>query len=159
MNTLYIDIEGNNLMPAVDTIWCVCVAVDDDEEVHTFRDKGEFVDFLAPYNHLTVVAHNGLGYDFAALRKVWGIPFTVGKEDTFCGKPCQFVDTLLLSQLLNADRQDGHSLKEWGKRLGNYKGEWNDWTQYSEGMAEYCRQDVRTLRSLYKQLLKEIENY
>lgn len=159
MTTLFLDLEGSDLMPLVDQIWCVCVKVDGEDEVHSFRDNQGFVNYIQKVKPSKIVFHNGLAYDLSALRKVWNIDFTVGKEDSFMGFPCQFVDTLLLSQVLNADRIDGHSLASWGERLGFPKGEHSDWSQWSPEMEEYCVRDVRLTNKLYHTLLREVEEY
>jgi DNA polymerase I-like protein with 3'-5' exonuclease and polymerase domains len=38
--------------------------------------------------------------------------------------------------------EDGHSLKAWGTRLKTPKLEFDDFSQYSEKMLDYCKQDV-----------------
>lgn len=85
-----------------------------------------------------LIAHNGLGYDFPLLS-LWGKqPYEVGPKglafphkkwpsrekhryDTWNGNKVNLDDTLLMSQLLNPDRFGGHSLEEWGVRLGSHK--------------------------------------
>ena len=71
------------------------------------------------------------------------------------------VDTLILSRLYHADmlatdkksQVEGmptklygrHSLESYGYRLGEYKGnfgETSDWLKWSQEMEDYCEQDV-----------------
>lgn len=49
----------------------------------------------------------------------------------------------------------GHSLRAWGEAFGDYKGDWEDWSGYSEGMREYCIQDVRLQHRVYKFVMNE----
>ena len=47
-----------------------------------------------------------------------------------------------------------HSLKAWGVRLGNDKGDFDggDWQTWSPEMQTYCVQDVEVSYDLYKHL-------
>ena len=91
------------------------------------------------------IAHNGTGFDCKVVENLWGYKIPLSKQ----------VDTLVLSRLFNPMRKGGHSLKSWGIRLDEYKGEFNDWSQYSEEMKEYCKQDVKVTELVYQELLKE----
>ena len=91
------------------------------------------------------IAHNGVGFDNKVVEKLWGYKIPLSKT----------VDTLVLSRLFDPMRKGGHRLEDWGKRLGEYKGEFNDWSQYSEEMKEYCKQDVKVTELVYQELLKE----
>ena len=55
-----------------------------------------------------------------------------------------------MSRLDNPSREGGHSLASWGTRLNFPKGEYDDWSMYTEEMGEYCKQDVKVLVKLYK---------
>jgi hypothetical protein len=46
-------------------------------------------------------------------------------------------------------------LDAWGKRLGNHKGDFNEWNRFSQEMLEYCIQDTAVNLSIYKKLLEE----
>jgi DNA polymerase-1 len=91
------------------------------------------------------IAHNGTGFDCKVVENLWGYKIPLSKQ----------VDTLVLSRLFNPMRKGGHSLKSWGIRLDEYKGEFNDWSQYSEEMKDYCKQDVKVTELVYQELLKE----
>ena len=51
-----------------------------------------------------------------------------------------------------------HSLKAWGIRLGNWKGDYGDqadaWAEFDEEMLDYCEQDVEVTEALYNHLVK-----
>jgi len=91
------------------------------------------------------IAHNGVGFDNKVVEKLWGYKIPLSKT----------VDSLVLSRLFDPTRKGGHRLEDWGKRLGEYKGEFNDWSQYSEEMKEYCKQDVKVTELVYQELMKE----
>lgn len=105
-----------------------------------------------------LIGHNIVMFDLPVLQLYGVLDYSIGfpeKESTLFGKPCKITDTLLLSKLLNADRFGGHSLDAWGKRLGNHKGNFNDWTKFSQEMLDYCVQDTAVNASVYLKLIDE----
>jgi len=131
---VYIDIETNL---AHDKIWCAITMKGWETKVWTKPDglqqylKGE-----------EVCAHNLIGFDAPVLRKVWDVQIPVSKA----------VDTLVMSRLMNPQIEGGHSLKAWGKRLGNDKMDF-DTEDFDGGltdeMIEYCKRDVEVLAQLH----------
>ena len=94
----------------------------------------------------TLVAHNGIGFDYRVLGDLWGIDF----------RPNDLVDSLVLSRLAQPDRQGGHKLEEWGERLGYPKPQHEDWSTYSPAMAKRCDADVRITERLMDVLDQEL---
>ena len=167
MRRLFFDLETDGLDP--DVIHCIAVG----EEGHPVWSYGpdqikEGLEMLCKADEL--VAHNGLGYDFKVIEKLYpSWPFK-GKR----------TDTLVLSRLIRADLKNedfeynwgndvmpkkfygSHGLKAWGMRLqnrlegdflkGDYDGGWEHWSQ---AMQDYCEQDVRVTMALYKYLKPE----
>ena len=161
MRRLFFDLETDGLDP--DVIHCIAVG----EEGHPVWSYGpdqikEGLEMLCEADEL--VAHNGLGYDFKVIKKLYpSWPFK-GKR----------TDTLVLSRLIRADLKNedfeynwsnavmpkkffgSHSLKAWGMRLqsklggdflkGDYDAGWEHWSQ---DMQDYCEQDVRVAMALY----------
>lgn len=137
------DIEANGLTP--DKIWC-CVCKDiDTGEVTIFRD-GDADKAREFFNQCEkVIGHNIIGYDAIWLNSLWKIGLKIDK----------IVDTLVLSRLANSFRA-GHSLRDWGEKLGVYKDHHDDWSQWSQEMEDYCVQDVEVTEAVYNQLKKEL---
>jgi DNA polymerase-1 len=50
----------------------------------------------------------------------------------------------------------GHSLEAWGRRLGEPKGDFNDYSQFTSEMLDYCIQDTAVTRLLYLKLSKRM---
>lgn len=71
------------------------------EKAHSSSDITDFMRILSPGD--TIVFHYGIRHDLPALEKLCGISYTVD-PDTLGGVPVNFVDTLILSKLLNPDR-------------------------------------------------------
>ena len=96
-----------------------------------------------------IVGHNFLQFDAVQLNRLLK-PKLID--------PKKIVDTLLVSRLIDYDMQipkgakSAHSLQAWGIRLGEYKGDFHDFSQYSEKMVEYWYQDIQTSTSLYEHL-------
>jgi hypothetical protein len=160
MTTLILDIESDGLVPLIQNIWVVCTKVVETGDKRSFRSREDFQQYVSDLNPTLVVGHNIAGFDLEALRFVWGIEY---KWDTkgcsFNGKPVRFLDTLQLSQFLNADRQPGHSLEAFGEKLGLEKVAHEDWSVYSEEMLMRCDRDVDLTELVFKKLLKELEDY
>ncbi len=105
-----------------------------------------------------LIGHNIVGYDLPVLSLYGLLDYEVafpGKDSTVFAKPCKITDTLLWSKLLNADRFGGHSLAAWGKRLGNNKTEYSDWSKFTQEMLDYCLQDTAVNADVFKTLLLE----
>jgi DNA polymerase-1 len=144
---LCFDIETNGFLDTVTTMW-VLVAIDIDTKDLKVFVVGDlsWQDYLNSAD--TIVGHNIIGYDLNVLEKLFG----------WTPKPSiKIHDTLLFSQSLNFRRfgMKGHSLEVWGEYLGNPKIEFDDWTQLSKEMIEYCIQDVRVNIQVYANLLTE----
>ena len=164
MRRMFFDLETDGLDP--DVIHCIAVG----EEGYPVWSYGpdqikEGLEMLCEADEL--IAHNGIGYDFKVIEKLYPTwPFK-GKR----------VDTLVLSRLIRADLKNedfefnwaveemprrmygSHGLKAWGLRLqknlgsgflkGDYDGGWEHWSQE---MQDYCGQDVKVTMALYKYL-------
>jgi len=141
---IILDIETNLTH---DKIWCVVCRDIKKNVVSTFLQPVQLQRFLDGCE--SIIAHNGIFFDFPVLKKVWGI--TVKKS--------QVVDTLVLSRLYNPSLEDGHSLAAWGQRLGFPKGEFDDFDNgLTDEMLEYCIQDTLVTQKLYEHLTQEMKN-
>lgn len=152
------DSEGDGLLDTVKTIWCLVFKDKQTGVASVFLEDGRehFIKQIeeTPEGSF-IIGHNILGYDLPALKKVWDIDYTCGfLSDTWMGKKVFFVDTLHLSQFLNVER-DGHSLEDWGRRLGFQKGDHSDFTKFSPEMLKYCHRDVDLTELVYDNLMNE----
>lgn len=147
MKKLVVDIEANGLLMEATKIWCIVTMDVDTGEVRTFRSAPEAIQYMHTADKL--IAHNGLGYDFPLLFRMYGAEFPVEK----------LVDTILISRLLLPDRDGGHSLSSWGKRVGLNKGDHTDFSQYSEEMLDYCINDVKVTAKVYNILKADAAEY
>ena len=136
------DIEADGLTPS--TVWCI-VAKELNGTVHKFDNTqiAEGIKFLEAADVL--IGHNIIGYDIPVLERLHGAKLTKNLEDT-----------LVMSRLFNPVRENGHSLKAWGWRVGSLKQEQpENFDEYTPAMLDYCVQDVRLNEAVYNYLLKE----
>jgi DNA polymerase I len=155
MKRIAIDCETN----MAHTIIHVAVTqdIDSPDDVRVWRSGAGLWDYLKDADLIT--AHNGIGFDFPLLNKLWGTK--IGLKQAY--------DTLVVSRLLEPTRDGGHSLDAWGKTLGvqklDYKATWqwmmNRREEYDgesfnvpiESLLEcYCKRDVGVLCLLYLHL-------
>lgn len=143
MRVVVLDIETD----AIDATVIHCVVTLEDNDMRVWTDPVGLSSYL---EDATVVAHNGLSFDFPVLARLWGVRL---KFD-------QMVDTLVLSMLDKPDREKGHSLKAWGIRLGEHKQEFDeDFTRYTPKMLEYCKQDVVVCSKVYRVLSDQMKEF
>lgn len=186
------DLEGNGLLDHTTInyltapftlkptfrLWCaVIVDVDTGE---TFRYAGEpelrkpFIEKMQTLT--TIIGHNVIDFDLLVLKLYLDIEYTIDEQCTFMGKNVEIIDTLVLSKVLNPDRYGGHSLDEWGKRLGIEKIDWRakaielglitagspkgaEFAQYHPEMLVYNERDCHVNVKLYHYLVQEMGDH
>ena len=61
--------------------------------------------------------------------------------------------------MLNPVIDGGHSLKNWGTKLGQAKIEFEQFDYLSDDMLKYCRNDVELTERLYKFLIRKVVDF
>lgn len=120
-----------------------------------------------------LIAHNGINYDYLAMALHLDCDYEVGKGglafqngewpsrdehhyDRWDNNPINLEDTLIMSQLLNPDRFGGHSLEEWGVRLGRDKVDVVDYVCKHLDMFNLTEADIEGLgKAKKKELCKK----
>jgi len=151
------DLEGDGLLDTITIIWCGVFKDLYTKEVFKFRPHQipEMLSFMDTVDVL--IMHNGIGFDWPALEKLYGYEYK-GKK----------VDTLVMSRLLDPKRlvpfmcpnkkAGPHSVEAWGYRVGRGKVEHNDWSQFSEEMLHRCAEDVEIQCLIFNELEKEFNS-
>lgn len=122
---------------------------------HTFYTAEEFNSWYEKNKQAKFVTHNGISFDIPVINRIWksGIPLR------------NVIDTLVLSFLYNPKlpkpigykgSKGPHSLDTWGFRLGDYKIQFDDWSELTDQMVEYCIQDTSLTVKLYTALTKKM---
>lgn len=147
MSLIFADIETDGLDPTV--IHLAHVENFDGLE-RTFFDMEQFKQFCLINKDARWVFQNGLGFD------VWVINKLVGKG---CINPLKVIDTAVVSRLVDYHAFNTHSLEELGQFVGEPKGKYEgDFKYLTGGMIDYCIQDVKVLKKIYKHFEKYIKD-
>src|SRR6266436_1965897 len=146
-----IDIEANSLN-APTKIWLIVAKDIDTDEYHIFRrlseDAEEVKRWLRFSDRVSLwIGHNWLGYDLPNLRRHDLVKYIHGDH----------LDTLIISKLINYSRPK-HSIEDYGLEFSLPKGEFSDWTKYSQEMEDYCVRDVEICHRIYNKYLYWISN-
>lgn len=149
-STWYVaDIEADNLLDSITKIHCICVRDPDSGESWDYGPDqlDEALKRLHKPDYL--VFHNAIGYDVPALKKILNWSPREGQK---------IRDTLVWVRICYPDRKKddkadgrkiiaalngGHSLEDWGVRLGHKKMQFTgEWSTFTPEMLQYCHQDV-----------------
>ena len=144
-NKVIFDIETTM---TADKIWCIVCKHGD--TYYQFREDKlhRFEEFIKQTDE--VIGHNIIGFDIPVVNKIFGY-------DLFAN--CKKTDTLVLSRLLNPMIEGGHSLKNWGTKLGHNKIHFEQFDFFTEEMLTYCRNDVELTERLYKFLINKTKDF
>ncbi len=144
-NKVIFDIETTM---TADKIWCIVCKHGDtyyqfkEDRLHRFAELIKQTD--------EVIGHNIIGFDIPVVNTIFGY-------DVFAN--CKVTDTLVLSRLLNPMIDGGHSLRNWGTKLGQNKIHFEQFDYFSEDMLTYCRNDVELTERLYKFLISKTKDF
>jgi hypothetical protein len=150
--TVAMDIETESLDPKY--IWVICAEDVETGEREQFcnlttipEEKERFIEYCSDIDNF--VFHNGLGFDVPVINRLLGQVID----------PQKVIDTLVVSRLVDYTLDGaGHSLKAWGKRLGDFKIGFTDFTKLSDEMIDYCIQDVVVTVKIYRHFKKVIQD-
>lgn len=169
MRTLIFDIETDGLYMDVSKVHCLeIMELETHKRWHCTDHSGytsirEGLELLRTADKL--VGHNCIAFDIPVLQKLYPDWNLQDDKDIF--------DTLVVSRLIytRLGEQDvtrknvpkglkgKHSLKAWGYRLHEFKGDYceeeNAWENWSPEMQDYCEQDVTVTAKLYEYLWRQ----
>jgi Ribonuclease D len=142
LKQIVFDIEADGLKPT--QVWVVVAKELCSGETKVFKEStlGDFAHYVKT-EVKEVIGHNIIGYDIPVCKRLLGVDFS----------HCKITDTLVMSRLANPQQEGGHSLDNWGQRLGVPKGSHSDWSCLSQDMVDYCVQDVMVNERMYQKLL------
>ena len=147
---LVFDLEADGLLPEITTIWCIGISDVEEKTVQSYSDLDSSLPSLQEgiERLLTadrIVGHNIIGYDIPAIEKVCGTQLDLSKA----------WDTMVVGALIEPTRRS-LALKSYGEQFQFPKGDYSDWTKYTEEMRDYMEQDVRVTARLYQYLQSKL---
>ena len=144
---LVFDIETDDLQAT--KVWCIVAQNPETGELFKFTpdELQQGYEFLATADKL--IGHNIIGFDIPMVHKFSDVDLS----------DIPVIDTLVLSRLFNPTREGGHSLENWGYKLGYNKIDFNDYLNYSQEMLDYCVRDVELNTQVLKELRKESKGF
>jgi DNA polymerase-1 len=142
----FFDIETNGFDLNNTVVHCICATLDNGEDtIYNFLGEDnvkQFEEWLGVEHVCVLSGHNIIGFDLPVLRRVGGFTWDLGVRDT-----------LVLSRLANPSMDGGHSLRNWGQTLGDFKDDYSGgWETFNGEMLKYCQQDVRVTKATYDKL-------
>lgn len=151
MEQLVVDIEGDGLLPELSRIHCIGVCVVGETDVITYTDDDpslpsiqEGLQRLKAAQRL--IGHNFIGYDMPALNKLY--PDTVVFDQVW--------DTMTMAALVEPSRVS-LSLASFGKQFGFPKGDFKDFSKYSDEMRVYLERDVQLTARVYNHIQNQFK--
>ncbi len=158
---LVFDLESDGLYDKVTKIHCI--VIHDITANQTFSYGPDCIaDALA---HLAtadvLIGHNICFYDVPVLQKLHSFDCKARIIDTLiCTRliwPKEKLYDLDLEQYpkVPPNLRGSASLKTWGWRLADHKIDFKDFSEYSEEMLAYCKQDVAVTTKLWAHIVKE----
>jgi DNA polymerase-1 len=153
-----LDIETDNLLDDVTKVHCVVLRDINNDVVHSYTPDN-IKDCLPIMDQAEqLIGHNLIAYDLPVLKKLWDWDYKGEVLDTLvCSRTiwpnCMELDATI--KRLPSKMWGSHSLKAWGMRLDEYKGDYNDgsaevWEEFNQEMLDYCIQDTKVTLKLYQ---------
>lgn len=142
---------------------------------YTHFQLDEFPDFVnhtgrfankEEYRIEKAVAHNGINYDWLAVKLYFGLNYSI-KYGTWGNNKVELIDSMILSKVLNPDRFGGHSLGELSSKAGgdvkiDFRKnipEQDRFKTFAADMLYYCIYDNKANTAVYKYLMDEWGDY
>jgi len=163
-----IECDGlNSPSNEVTTMWCISIRDINTGEPELFTDYDPTKRSIEDAVNIIFKAdkwanHNIIGFDMEVLKKLgYNLPTPLPLV----------IDTLICSKVLYPTIQNfkfkgkvprkiswSHSLEAWGHRLKENKGIYDDWSEYTPEMGEYCEQDTKVTYLMLKHLEARAES-
>lgn len=140
-----VDIETDDLWASV--IWVMCWKNAKTNEKGRCVGHEAIKQFFDETAGSIYVGHNIIKFDAPTCNRLLGTHILVGRV----------IDTLVLSTLYSPSLDGGHSLGEWGVKIGYEKLDFHEWGRYSEEMAVYCERDVDICHAIFVRITRVLK--
>ena len=160
MTSTYVgDLEANGFLDIATKVHCgVFLSTDRKDRVTFVPDQiKEMLEFMDSCDEL--IFHNGTGYDFPLLEKLYDYTYKGKKTDTMVMSKLYKPNRYVPPNVPRGLRNKPHSLGTWGYRVGRGKLEHDDWENYSPEMLHRCSEDTEITLLTLEELEKEKAQY
>lgn len=162
------DIETNGFYNEVTEVFCIVIHDVNRDKIFSYRPDSIANALIHLDEADVLIGHNIIFYDIPVLQKLFPGVIDFQSKD--------IIDTLVCSRLLwpkeklyeideasfnhiEPRSKGSNSLKAWGQRFKNYKGDFNDFSKFSEEMLTYCVQDTSVTKQIYELLCSKGSSY
>ena len=166
---LIFDIETDGLLEDTTRIHSLVIYDTEKEKLYSFADRdgntlSEIEEGLAMLEDADEISgHNIIKFDIPVIRKLYPSFYIRGKlfDTLLMSKLCypdigEIDDRRIRKGLYPKEIRGRYSLKAWGYRLKEYKGDYCEqedcWSKWTPDMQRYCEQDVMVTKKLYELL-------
>ena len=161
--TLIFDLETNGLLPEVSKVHTLCIYDTATLKFTRFDKEKVPAGLIELADADTIIGHNILDYDIPVIQKLYPtLHITKPRAlDTMVWGRLAWPDIkstdfgLVKKGVLPGKLIGSHSLKAYGYRLMELKGDYaetTDWSKWTPELSDYCEQDVRVTARLYEKL-------
>lgn len=160
MTHLVFDIETNGFLDELDRVHCLVLRDVETGKRLSCSSQADGFPIQLGINALAeadvIEGHNVIGFDVPALFKVYGFDPPRSKVKDTMVKAKLYAGNIKDHDYLRWKKKNfpgeligRHSLKAWGIRLGDHKGDYQGgWDTWNEEMQHYCEQDVEVTEKL-----------
>jgi DNA polymerase-1 len=153
---LIFDIETDGLLEDVTKVHCIVIQNVVTGHVSAYDPTQLDVALDVLQEAKALGGHNIMAYDLPVLKKLYDFDYYGQVYDTLVASRLIYPNMKekdMLKRTVDNKLIGSHSLKAWGQRLGDRKGDYGEaedaWDTFSQGMLEYCIQDVALNCKLY----------
>ncbi|MGW8177202.1 MAG: DNA polymerase [bacterium] len=150
---LVFDIETNDFLEKMTKLWCIGIYDTEKKEYQDYHGLTLEEGVYRLQEAEVIVGHNIIPFDIPAIKHFypWFRPKGLVRDTIVLGK-------LFYPHIKDDDyRRQGypnkligsHSLKAWGHRFNEHKGEFNDFSRLTQEMLDYMKQDVKVTAILW----------
>jgi len=149
------DLEANGFLHQASQVHCGVFLSTDRKDRVTFNPSQieEMMEFMDTCDEL--IFHNGTGYDFPLLEKLYGYTYKGKKTDTMVMSKLYKPNRYVPPTVPRGMRNKPHSLGVWGYRVGRGKPDHDDWENYTPDMLHRCSEDTEITLLVLEELEKE----
>jgi DNA polymerase-1 len=156
------DLETDGLLPEVSKVHTLTLFDTNTNQYTTYDKEHATTGVQLVMTADEICGHNIITYDLPVIKKLYGLTPNGKVRDTIVLARLAYPEIKEVDYALSREGKlpgnliGRHSLEAWGYRLGESKGQkMTDWSQWSQEMSDYCKQDVKVTATLLARCLSK----